>query len=312
MEFLVDGTGLRGRCGIRAVRYGQDPAEMLVQAGEILRLLRSRRQTEEVALRRTFQFRSLFIQSRNGIRKSALPCFRSALLQLRPHCSNLRKPLEACVHTFDRAALHLKLLAKIRKRSFDARVHLHRERLRVALSIHGQLRRVVAGYHPRPQRIFRRVMHDRGDWKFVSERIRRRVMQVPHKTMHPCCPGKNLRRAHPIHRNGMLARCFFQRLGLVRAGVTAHEMILLVKDFKFDRAFCSVRQVVIDDRSVRRIFPGGKFRWKRRVGIAVPADANRFLRREEMNTFFRELGVHLPQRRDVIENPERAAVRGHN
>src|SRR5712664_2892812 len=49
-EFLVDGSGLRSGCGVGTVRNRQDAAEMLVQAGEILRLFRARRQSVEIAL----------------------------------------------------------------------------------------------------------------------------------------------------------------------------------------------------------------------------------------------------------------------
>jgi len=37
------------------------------------------------------QFGSLLVESRDGIRKSAFPCFRCALLQLCSHRSNLRE-----------------------------------------------------------------------------------------------------------------------------------------------------------------------------------------------------------------------------
>ena len=71
-------------------------------------------------------------------------------------------------------------------------------------------------------------------------------------------------------------------------------------------------QVVVDDGAVRRIFSPRDFGRQRRIRIAIPTKTNGFLRREEMHTFFRDVGVHLPQRRDVIENPERAAVRGND
>src|SRR5258708_37867882 len=119
-EVLVYGSGLRRGCGICAVRNREDAAEMLVQAGKILRLLPAGRQAEEIALRCAFHFSSLFIESRDRIRKRALLCFRGALLQLGTHRLNLRERFKAFLHAFDRAALHFKLLAKIRKRSLDA------------------------------------------------------------------------------------------------------------------------------------------------------------------------------------------------
>src|SRR5260370_12344166 len=81
-EFLVDGSGLcRGR-GIGAVRNRQDPAEMLVQAGKILRLFRAWRQAAEIALRCPLHFGSLFVQSRDRIPQRALPFLPGPLLHL--------------------------------------------------------------------------------------------------------------------------------------------------------------------------------------------------------------------------------------
>jgi len=92
-------TGLRRGCGIGAVRNRQDAAEMLVQAGKILRLFRAGRQAVEIALRGAFQFGSLLVESRDRIRKSALPCFRGAFLQLCAHRLNLRECFETFIHS---------------------------------------------------------------------------------------------------------------------------------------------------------------------------------------------------------------------
>jgi len=59
-------------------------------------------------------------------------------------------------------------------------------------------------------------------------------------------------------------------------------------------------------------FPAGEFRRQRRVWIAVPAKANGFLRREKMHALFGNLRIQLPQRRDVIQYPERPSVRRNN
>ena len=144
----------------------------------------------------------------------------------------------------------------------------------------------------------------------MLKRIRRRVVKVPDKTVHPLAREKRRRRANPIHRNGMLAGGFFQRLGLIRAGIAPHEMILRIKDFKLDRRFCCACQVVIDDGAIGRIFPCRNFRRQGRVRISIPAEPNCFLRCEEMHTFLGNVSVHLPNRRDVIKNPERPSVRG--
>jgi len=71
-----------------------------------------------------FHFRSLFVQSRDRLGESALPCFRGAFLQLCAHRSNLRERFETPVQPFNGPALHFKLFSKIRRRSLDPGIHL--------------------------------------------------------------------------------------------------------------------------------------------------------------------------------------------
>src|SRR6202158_4870837 len=227
-EFLEYGSGLRRGGGIGAVRNGQDAAEMLVQAGEILWLFRAGRQSVEIALRGAFQFGSLLVESSDRIRKSALPCFRGAFLQLCEHRLNLRERFEAFIHAFDGTALHFKLLAKIRKRSLNARIHLRDEQLRIALPVNGELRCVLSRRSERSQRIPRRVVHNRRNRILMRERFRRRVMNIPHESMHSRSARKHLLVSHPVHRNRMLLCDLRHVQRLVRARVLPHALIVCV------------------------------------------------------------------------------------
>ena len=67
-------------------------------------------------------------------------------------------------------------------------------------------------------------------------------------------------------------------------------------------------QQVADDDAVGRIRRRRLVGRQRRVGVLVPAEAPR-RRRPEQKGRARDVGRDLPQRRDVVENPEAAAVR---
>jgi hypothetical protein len=71
--------------------------------------------------------------------------------------------------------------------------------------------------------------------------------------------------------------------------------------------FCS-GEIVVNDGAVGRILAGWNFRRKRRIRVAVPADTNGILRREDVYVGFCNLLGDLAERSNVIENPERPAV----
>ena len=70
-----------------------------------------------------------------------------------------------------------------------------------------------------------------------------------------------------------------------------------------------VREIVIEDRAIGRIGGSGFIRRKRRIGVGVALDAVGRSRREKMRVATAGES-DFPQRRDVIENPERAAMGG--
>jgi len=122
-EFLEYDSGLRRGCGIGAVRNRQDPPKCWFKLEKFSGCF-ARAASRRNCSARPFHSAVLLVESRDRIRKSALPCFRGAFLQLCAHRLNLRECFETFIHSFDGTALHFKLFAKIRKRSFDARVHL--------------------------------------------------------------------------------------------------------------------------------------------------------------------------------------------
>ena len=219
------------------------------------------------------------------------------------------KGSKALVHSRDGSRLHFELLVQSDRGSLDARVYFGAERFRKTPGARGKLRCVSAGQDPRAERIARRIAIDRGNWKFVFESIRRGVVQIPNEAMHPRFRRKYLFRASPIHRNGIFRGKFFHGNRFIGAGEPADEVILTIEDFQRDGVFRNARKVVVDDRAIGRIFPGGEFRRQRRVRVAVPAKTNCFLRSEKMRGGLCHLVIKLPQRREVIKNPERAAVR---
>ena len=69
-------------------------------------------------------------------------------------------------------------------------------------------------------------------------------------------------------------------------------------------------QRVIEDGAVGRILRGGKFRWKRSFLIVVPADASDGGGTQKRGVGIGDLRAGLAQGREVVENPESAAVGG--
>src|SRR5205085_1062396 len=99
----------------------------------------------------------------------------------------------------------------------------------------------------------------------------------------------------------------------IRLVFTAHladHASFAVQDLDGYRATHSLFQVVIDDGAVGRVLAGRFFLWQRGVGVLVPAYARSRLRGKQ-RCFAGTGPCHLPQGRDVVEDPERAAMRAH-
>src|ERR1700733_14068308 len=84
---------------------------------------------------------------------------------------------------------------------------------------------------------------------------------------------------------------------------TAHQFLLLIKNFKFD-VMGAARKVIIEDSPIRRIFRRGLLRRQRspKKTIVINANPRRGPVKPRPSTLHRIM--NLPQRRNVIKNPE--------
>ena len=114
----------------------------------------------------------------------------------------------------------------------------------------------------------------------MSQRIGRRIVQVPDKAVKASFGRKNLLWPNPIHGDGIFRGDFVHRFGLVSAGVATDQMILGIENFQLHLAVGTVGQQIIKDRAIGGILSGRNFRRKRRIGIAIPAEAHSGLRSE--------------------------------
>src|SRR6202790_810897 len=308
-EFLIDGRRLGCGRGIRAIGDGQQRVEVLVERGKIFGLFAAGGRAEKTGLGHTLQLGGLLVQSRDQTGKWTLGRLARPLLQLRAHRLHLLQSFVALVHTFDGARLHGKLFAQTDWGSLDARIHPDDEGLRIALAVDSQLRDVVSGQRPGTERVFRSIAKNGRDREFPRERFRRSEVKIPDETVHTDLGGQNLRGANPVRRNRIFRGDFFEGHGFIGAGITADQMIFRIEDFEGERFAGRGREVVIKNRSVRRVLARGNFGRKRRVRIAVPTETNSLLRREERCGRFSDGGVELAKRRNVVENPERTPVR---
>src|ERR1044072_1430211 len=100
---------------------------------------------------------------------------------------------------------------------------------------------------------------------------------------------------------------------LVVAAEAPDAVARAVEDFEDDRVRLRRLQIEVDDGAVGRVLPRGLLGRKRRVRVDVALDAISGLRREEEGVRGSDARVNLPERRDVVENPEeigRASCRG--
>ena len=134
-----------------------------------------------------------------------------------------------------------------------------------------QPHRVRPRHHPRPARLARRVEGDRRH-RVAERRGRRRLVpQVPDETVEAGLGRQLLRRADPVVGD---VAALDRRLGPVVARVPAHEAALRVEHLERDVLRVGL-QVVVDRRAVRRVRRRGLVRRQGRVGVLVPANAQR-------------------------------------
>ncbi len=112
--------------------------------------------------------------------------------------------------------------------------------------------------------------------------------------------------AEPVRR--IRQRIFVDGVRLVGAGVGAHELIGFVEDLEHD--VLRVRlEPVVDGGAFRGILAHRLLRRNRRIGVLRAADAPRLLRLEKHARGCGRAIADLTQVRDVVEDPEGAAMR---
>ena len=95
-----------------------------------------------------------------------------------------------------------------------------------------------------------------------------------------------------------------------KASETAHYFTLSVVDFERERIAGNGFQVVINDGAVGWIFRGGLFGRQRSFLVVVVASADDGCGLEQIRVRSCNFRASLTQRREVVENPERASVSG--
>ena len=129
-------------------------------------------------------------------------------------------------------------------------------------------------------------------------------MHIPDEAMEAGFGGENLLRAHPVHGDGILGGDFLHGLGLVGAGEAAHHAIFSAsKISSFTGSAAMTARSVIDDGAVGRVLAGRLFRRERRIGVGFQRSGTAVWARKDARcqAFTRR---PLPQRGDVVENPE--------
>src|SRR5229473_5394 len=137
--------------------------------------------------------------------------------------------------------------------------------------------------------------------------FRQRIVQVPNEAVHSGFGGEWYFVMDPVHGDGYFVRIGFRRLIIAREA--ADQRAFGVIDFKLHRRFGLLLEVVVQDGG-GRIFCERLVERDGRALIAARAHANRSLRMEEPGARGSDLRVDLAQRRNVIQNPKGAAVRG--
>src|SRR5579862_6048609 len=88
----------------------------------------------------------------------------------------------------------------------------------------------------------------------------------------------------------------------------AHDLSTCVAHVQRDVAGRTGAEIVVEDRAFGRIFGVGHFRREGSVSIHVTMYSDRVAGLEQMRRFGLAELCDLTQRRDVIENPESAAI----
>jgi len=173
-EFLEDGSGLRAGCGVGTVRDGKDcPRNAGFKLEKFSGCFAPGGKPKKLLWAALSNSAACLVESRDGIRKSAFPCFRCALpsIVLAPiELARVLQSFHSCLRP-SRSAFQT-ACEDSGRRSLDPRVHLHDQRLRGTFSPLQSAARCNCRQSPCSQRIFWRVMNDRENWKLMPQRFR--------------------------------------------------------------------------------------------------------------------------------------------
>ena len=196
----------------------------------------------------------------------------------------------------------------------DARIVHDGDVARIDLAVYGQLERINAGNHLRPMRTGGggALHHVHLILEVVPQGGRVVILQVPVDAVET-----NMRREDASLGSGQPVVGIRRALDGRRrgAGHGADQIALRIEDLELDGPARLVAEVVIHDRAVRHIGRMGHFDGEGLIPVAVDACANGLLGLEEIDGRCADglgVGRDLAQRRDVVENPEAAAVGGRS
>src|SRR5690348_8689012 len=130
-------------------------------------------------------------------------------------------------------------------------------------------------------------------------------MQIPDKAMHARLGGKRCLRPQPVIREWRRER---RSPGFVIAGVGANNMTSGIQNLQLYFALSSRFQGIVENCSRWRIFTRRYFGRQRSVMVGVGADSHSRCRLEEICVSRPDLIVQFAKWRNIIQDPERAAV----
>ena len=152
-------------------------------------------------------------------------------------------------------------------------------------------------------------MRHRRDRIAVGDGQRRGVAQVPHPAVHAAQRRQDARRLEPVLRNELAGELLRARLRRSVAPEAAHHGPVAVEYLQHHRVAGIARQEELDDCARRRIGSERLIGRQRRVGPGTALHAPG-RRRAEQYDIAQRRAAELPQSGDVVEDPDRASVRG--
>src|SRR5208283_3026160 len=174
-------------------------------------------------------------------------------------------------------------------------VHDHVERMCCRISCHCETRLILTWQYQWSRR-FTFVIHSLRNFGRLF------IAQIPRKYVEPGF-------GWDVVGGGLILFELLLRLFLLflLAGVSANYFPRSIQNLQFDRGLRLFLQVVINDSTAQRILSD-------RIAPAaeaIRAGANRGSRSKKMRIARKNRSIHLTKRADVIQDPERAAMRSN-